>query len=345
MSSEKDKLWWETQKNGNWKALTDPLSKNHKIHASLNNFIKTFYWRFRENKGYQWGFYNPEIDFQGFQEFFINEEGLLGHCKMEGGEITTQQTIVNGEVVKEEKIYSPNKMSISINQFYLLSKLGMDKLITSYSVTDNSRDVTYRNSSLDELISTIAHELAHAHQNTANLKKENGKKSQCESTGDRNSKGELLYPQLAAEHTRLTTEIQQMMVNSSEYQTFKNWWTSKQPLQEQEPYQEEENNYEEKEQLLDFFLLINNSEDLTDLEENYQIARNSAFYNNEKNDYESRKKIDNFYTNTKNYLTNQSSQLNKNNDRIKTIALFLVVIGGIVIIGLILFGQKKKKRY
>lgn len=141
---------------------------------------------------------------------------------MEGGEITTQQTIVNGEVVKEEKIYSPNKMSISINQFYLLSKLGMDKLITSYSVTDNSRDVTYRNSSLDELISTIAHELAHAHQNTANLKKENGKKSQCESTGDRNSKGELLYPQLAAEHTRLTTEIQQMMVNSSEYQTFKN---------------------------------------------------------------------------------------------------------------------------
>lgn len=372
MSNEKEKLWWKTQKNGGWKTLTNPLSRNHAVHARFDNLIKTFYWRFREKKGYPRSFYNPEINFQGFREFFTNEEGLLGHCDADGN-IKEQETLINGKVVKKEKIYHW-KISISINQFYLLSKLGMDKLITSYSATN----VGYRNASLDKLINTIAHELAHAHQNTANLKKETGKKSQCESTGEKDSKGKLLYPWLAAEHTRLTAEIQQMIINSSEYQKFKTWWTSKKfPQQEEwEPYQDEENNYEEKpsseqkkcencgkvgfinfckecaqaeEELHNFFVIIQNSKNLTDLEKNYQIAKSSDFYNSEKNDYEGKKKIDNFYTNTKNYLSNQSSQPNnhgKYNDGIKTIVLFLLIMGVIVIMGLLIFGQKKeKKRY
>jgi len=71
----------------------------------------------------------------------------------------------------------------------------------------------------EELIATIAHELAHAFQNTINLKED--EKSQCESSGDRDKNGNLLYPELVAEHTALTEEIKQMIEISSEYQEFK----------------------------------------------------------------------------------------------------------------------------
>jgi hypothetical protein len=72
----------------------------------------------------------------------------------------------------------------------------------------------------EELTNTIAHELAHAFQSTINLKKE-GEKSQCESSGDRDEDGNLLYPELVAEHTALTEEIKQMIESSAEYQEFK----------------------------------------------------------------------------------------------------------------------------
>jgi hypothetical protein len=47
-------------------------------------------------------------------------------------------------------------------------------------------------------------------------------KSQCESTGERDSEGKLKYPELALEHTALTEEIQTMTVKLTEYQKFKN---------------------------------------------------------------------------------------------------------------------------
>ena len=67
---------------------------------------------------------------------------------------------------------------------------------------------------------TVAHELAHAFQTTVNLEKD-GERSQCESTGGRDANGNLLYPELAAEHTALTNEIKQMIENSAEYQEFR----------------------------------------------------------------------------------------------------------------------------
>jgi hypothetical protein len=74
----------------------------------------------------------------------------------------------------------------------------------------------------EELIATIAHELAHAFQNTINLKED--EKSECESSGKRDTDGNLLYPELAAEHTALTEEIKQMIESSAEYQEFKEFW-------------------------------------------------------------------------------------------------------------------------
>jgi len=47
-------------------------------------------------------------------------------------------------------------------------------------------------------------------------------KSQCESTGERDSQGKLKYPKLASEHTALTQEIQTMTFKLSEYKKFKN---------------------------------------------------------------------------------------------------------------------------
>ncbi|CAI2193259.1 7924_t:CDS:2, partial [Funneliformis geosporum] len=68
------------------------------------------------------------------------------------------------------------KISILINQLYLLDKLGMDK--------QEFADINF-----DKLINTIAHELAHAYQDTIHIRKpDNAIKSQCESSGkkDRN---------------------------------------------------------------------------------------------------------------------------------------------------------------
>jgi predicted Zn-dependent protease len=89
----------------------------------------------------------------------------------------------------------------------------MDKLFSS--------ERTYTPVGFNELIGTIAHELAHAFQTTVNFEKEEEEKSQCESTGARDASGNLLYPELAAEHTALTNEIKQMIENSIEYQEFK----------------------------------------------------------------------------------------------------------------------------
>jgi len=65
----------------------------------------------------------------------------------------------------------------------------------------------------------MAHELAHAYQFLVN---EGKIKSQCESTGERDSQGRLKYPQLASEHTALTQQIQTLTIKLPEYQKFKN---------------------------------------------------------------------------------------------------------------------------
>jgi len=93
----------------------------------------------------------------------------------------------------------------------------MPELITDYQ--EHARGAKWESLpvSFDELIATIAHEIAHAYQFLTN---EDEVKSQCESTGERDSQGNLVYPQLAYEHTELTYEIKALITNSPEHQKF-----------------------------------------------------------------------------------------------------------------------------
>jgi hypothetical protein len=86
-----------------------------------------------------------------------------------------------------------------------------------------SSERSYLPVGFDELIGTIAHELAHAYQYIANLGKSK-ELSQCESTGRRDINRNLLYQELAAEHTALTEEIKSLIESSAEYQKFKVYW-------------------------------------------------------------------------------------------------------------------------
>ena len=61
--------YWEQQKNGQWKTLTNPLKSDQEIKSHLDNFVTTFYWKFREKQGVKKGTYKPEINFQGFSGF------------------------------------------------------------------------------------------------------------------------------------------------------------------------------------------------------------------------------------------------------------------------------------
>lgn len=209
--------YWEQQKNGRWKTLTNSLKNDPEIHAKINNLITTFYWKFRESKRLPRGTYDPEIEFLGFEKF-EDFPDRNGHCESDIKIKRYWQTL-NGEKVEgsETKTYHA-KLSICLNQHFLLDRLGMDKLFSS--------EKCYTTCGFNELIYTISHEIAHAFQTTLNLKKEGEKISQCESTGKRDSQGNLLYPQLAAEHTRFTSEIKNLIENSVEYQSFKKWWTT-----------------------------------------------------------------------------------------------------------------------
>lgn len=214
MNKNNENYFWEKQKNDKWKTLTNPLTRDLQIHSQFNNLITTFYWKFREHKGIPEGTYTPEIDFQGFKKFKdFSKATKMGHCKFELNIKWLEE--INGKKVEGSEIYEA-KMSIVLNQKFLLDKLGMDKWFSS--------EDRYLSVSFEELIATIAHELAHAYQNT--IRVNNGKevKSQCESTGDRDTSGKLLYPELAAEHTALSEEVKRMIENSAEYQEFKKWW-------------------------------------------------------------------------------------------------------------------------
>src|SRR4051812_28962111 len=87
-------------------------------------------------------------------------------------------------------------------------------------------EYNFMNVSFNNLIETIAHEIAHAYQITVNNFKFDEVRSQCKSSGEgeRDSKGELIkpkYPELVADHTELTNEILQLILSSPEYQKLK----------------------------------------------------------------------------------------------------------------------------
>ena len=215
------KSLWEAQKQ--WKNLTNPLAQDPEIHSQINNLLITSYWNFRKKKRIPKGTYEPEINFQGFGKFEdFPEKRKMGHCKLDI-DISQERTLINGKEIGVSETYE-GTMSIFLNQKYLLNKLGMNEFISDYKETERNINWGTLPIGFEELIDTIAHELAHAFQNTINLKGD--KKSECESSGERDANSNLLYPELAAEHTALTEEIKQMIESSSEYQEFKKWWQS-----------------------------------------------------------------------------------------------------------------------
>ncbi|CAH1756011.1 24918_t:CDS:1 [Entrophospora sp. SA101] len=96
---------------------------------------------------------------------------------------------------------------IKLNQLYLLNKLGHKRYFATperYLMIDFSA-----------LTETISHELAHYIQFVKYGK------SSCESSGKKDANGEFLAPELVKEHAQFTKEIKQMIVNSAEYEKFK----------------------------------------------------------------------------------------------------------------------------
>ena len=207
----RDESFYEQQKNNQWKTLIAPLKNNPEINSQLNNFITTFYWKFREKKGINKEIH-PKVIFQGFDGFQdFPSETKMGHC--EAKDLMKHWQTLNGQKVEGSEFWD-GKILIVLNQKLLLDRLGMDKCFSS----ENS----FLPVGFEELIATIAHELAHAHQYIINIEKE--EPSQCESTGKRDANGNLLYPELANEHTQFASEVKSLIENSSEYQEFKKWW-------------------------------------------------------------------------------------------------------------------------
>ena len=166
MNSEKAKSWWERQKNGRWKNLTESLSQDSEVRSRLDNLITVTYWKFREQKGIPKGTYDPEINFQGFWDFKdFSEEKKMGHCE---SSIVKGWQVLNGKRIEDSETYEAT-LSIQLNQKYLLGKLGMDEFISDYQEIKETNEEGFKKKSVwnvlpigfDQLIETIAHELAH----------------------------------------------------------------------------------------------------------------------------------------------------------------------------------------
>ena len=220
------KSLWERQKNGQWKMLTERLDKSLATKAQFDKFIKTFYQRFGEKKGIK--IHEPRIKFYGFGHFYVKEEELISQTSEMGHTTTPKEdeylvTDSGGKIT-----HYP--MEINLNQIFLLNHgtIGMDKFYRADPETSEPFRIDF-----DQMTETIAHELAHALQNVINI--DNYRRSthenalicsQCASSGEKDANGNPLHPDWTAEHAKLTTEIEQMIKSSSEYQEFERWWKS-----------------------------------------------------------------------------------------------------------------------
>jgi hypothetical protein len=101
--------------------------------------------------------------------------------------------------------YPHREIAISLNQVYLLNKLGNDRFFTGYP----QGDYYYLDISFDKMIDTCSHELAHYIQRVKHGK------SSCESDLRLGKKEYNL--ELAKEHEKFTEEICQLIKNSGEY--------------------------------------------------------------------------------------------------------------------------------
>ena len=166
------------------------LAKNPTIHQFFNDLLQGYAYRFAEKQNLT--DYCLPLEFGGFYQ----QKQEATHNFRELGnavfDLTSQETV------------------ISLNQLFLFNKLGYERYFATPEL--------YLNIDFNTLTETISHELAHYFQFVKYGK------SSCESSGQKASSGNFLYPDLVSEHTHFTQEIKQMIVNSSEYPTLKKYW-------------------------------------------------------------------------------------------------------------------------
>jgi hypothetical protein len=181
---------YQIQKN--WVNLTTPLAQNPLIKQLFHNLCQIFADRYAKSKDLD----NSHLPlyFGGFYQKSLSDgenQGEIGNCGYD----------------EQNKL-----VIIKLNQLYLLNKLGHERYFATPEL--------YLNIDFNTLTETLAHELAHYFQF---VKYE---QSSCESSGAKDNNGEFLAPELVAEHTQFTAEIKQMIINSVEYEKFKEWWNN-----------------------------------------------------------------------------------------------------------------------
>ena len=168
---------YEIQKN--YQELTANFSKNPKIQAFFTDLLTTYGRKFANIQ--QLNNSNYPLLFGGF---------YLG--KKEDGE--NSKTLGNALFTPENK-----QTVISLNQFYLLNKLGYSQFLTNPYV---SCEISFK-----KMIKTCSHEIAHY--------------IQFVKYGESSCKSDLgtdnYIAKLAKEHKEFTREIYQLIKNSGEY--------------------------------------------------------------------------------------------------------------------------------
>lgn len=228
---------WNKQKNNQWIVLTEKLNRDPAIKAKFDQFITTFYHRYKDSKKDSIPTH-PAVDFRGFAGFyvdakagFLTEMGNTGLPEDYGGRVQTKPSI----------IIEDYPLQIKLNQLYLLNNGrnpggAMDKLYSQEPI----KEIRWLDINFDKLRRTIAHEIAHAFQNAKNLSEDKAivgsgdgvgfvMLSDCMESGggERDKEHNLVKPEnpeLVYEHKKFENEIDEMILASTEYKEFERWW-------------------------------------------------------------------------------------------------------------------------
>lgn len=180
------------QLQNSYPVSTSPLAKSPNIQKFFTDLLKKYVEKFSESK---------KIDISSrpliFKGFYLDQKigkglGEMGRCS--------------------SYFYPHREITISLNQVYLLNKLGNDRFFTSYP----QDDYYYLDISFDKMLQTCSHELAHYIQHVKH------DKSSCES--DLKLERKEYDPILAQEHKEFTQEIYKMIKNSEDYSYWEKRW-------------------------------------------------------------------------------------------------------------------------
>ena len=178
------------QEQKNYLELTTNLAKSPQIQAFFSDLLRNYAERFARSKQIDISHYS--LNFGGFYQ----------------GEQPDQQPLKNQYQKLGNCCFIPEKKQtvISLNQFYLLNKLGYDRY---FATPSHYLEINFNN-----LLKTCSHELAHYIQFVKYGK------SSCESDWGTDK----YVAELAKEHEEFTGEIYQLIKSSGEYLEWERRW-------------------------------------------------------------------------------------------------------------------------